>query len=234
MSQPPYPPPGGSDTGDDRPAGPPPQNPSARPYPEWQPAPDAASPPHGGQPPYPGPPQYGQPRYGQPRYGQPPYGQPRYGQPAYGQPPYGWRPDVKPGVVPLRPLGLGELLDGAVGVLRRYPRPALGLAALIAVITTLLDAVLLLTAFEPFLTVDSAALGSGDTAQLEEALGGAFAGGAGAPGGGAFQRPYDYTAWLRMAAAGELPGGGQMPTGFVGGGSGNWLHDMILAHGGGR
>ena len=30
MSQPPYPPPGGSDTGDDRP--------SARPYPEWQPA----------------------------------------------------------------------------------------------------------------------------------------------------------------------------------------------------
>jgi hypothetical protein len=82
MSQPPYPPPGGSDTGDDRP--------SARPYPEWQPAPDAAaSPPPDGQGPQPGAFQYGQPPYGQSQYGQPQYGQPQYGQPQYGQPPYG-------------------------------------------------------------------------------------------------------------------------------------------------
>ena len=92
MSQPPYPPPGGSDTGDDRPAGPP-QDPSARPYPEWQPTPDAAaSPPPGGQAPYPGAQQYGQPQYGQAPYGQPPYGQAPYGQPPYGQPPYGQTP----------------------------------------------------------------------------------------------------------------------------------------------
>ena len=97
MSQPPYPPQGGSDTGDDRPAGPPQQDPSARPYPEWQPAPDAAgSPPQGEQAPYPGAPQYGQPQYGQPQYGQPPYGQPPYGQPPYGQPPYGQAPYGQP------------------------------------------------------------------------------------------------------------------------------------------
>lgn len=86
MSQPPYPHPGGSDTGDDRPGGPPQQDPSARPYPEWQPAPDAAASPPG---PYPGPPQYGPPQYGQPPYGQPPYGQVPYGQPPQGPLPWG-------------------------------------------------------------------------------------------------------------------------------------------------
>jgi hypothetical protein len=90
MSQPPYPPAGGSDTGGDRPAWPPQQDPSARPYPEWQPAPGAApSPPPDGQAPYLGPPRYGQPQYGQPSYGPPPYGQPPYGQAPYGQPPQG-------------------------------------------------------------------------------------------------------------------------------------------------
>ena len=129
MSQPPYPPPGGSDTGDDRPAGPPPQNPSARPYPEWQPAPDAASPPHGGQPPYPGPPQYGQPRYGQPRYGQPPYGQPPYGQPPYGQAPYGQQPQG-PGGASALPWGQGAATP------RTTNKLAVVLAALAALVVT--------------------------------------------------------------------------------------------------
>jgi len=80
-------------------------------------------------------------------------------------------------VVPLRPLGLGEVLDGAVGVLRRYPRPALGLAAIIAVVTTLCNVLLIVTAFQPFLEVDPVALEAGDTSALEDALGGAFAGG---------------------------------------------------------
>lgn len=98
-----------------------------------------------------------------------------------GQPPPGWgapRVEVRPGVVPLRPLGLGEVLDGAVGVVRRYARPALGLAAAVAVVTTVIDVVLLLTAFSPFLEVDPTALENGETAALEDALGGAFAGGA--------------------------------------------------------
>ena len=95
----------------------------------------------------------------------------------YGTPPARGAPvDDKPGVIPLRPLGLGEVLDGAVGVLRRYPRPALGLAAIVALVSTLCNVLLLVTAFEPFLTVDTTALENGDTAALEDALGGAFAG----------------------------------------------------------
>ena len=98
--------------------------------------------------------------------------------PAYGQSTYGYSPEVKPGVVPLRPLGLGELLDGAVGVLRRYPRPTLGMSAAVAVVATLLNVVLLLTAFRPFMDVDAAAdLESGNSEALEAALGGAAVGG---------------------------------------------------------
>ena len=110
---------------------------------------------------------------------------PSYGPPTYGSQPYGSQPpwgtpvvEDKPGVVPLRPLGLGEVLDGAVGVLRRYPRPALGFAAGVALVTTLCNVLLLVTAFQPLLQVDSAALDRGDTDALEDALGGAFAGGA--------------------------------------------------------
>jgi len=104
--------------------------------------------------------------------------------PAFGPPPpthgpWGARPvELKPGVVPLRPLGLGEVLDGAVGVIRRYPRPALGLSAVVAVVTTLLNVLLLVTAFQPLLAFDPSSFDDGDTAALEGALGGAFAGGA--------------------------------------------------------
>jgi len=49
-----------------------------------------------------------------------------------------WRPPPKPGVVPLRPLGFGELLDGAVQTMRQNPRVMLGLsAALMAVVGVL-------------------------------------------------------------------------------------------------
>lgn len=53
----------------------------------------------------------------------------------------GWvpPPDVKPGVVALRPLGVGELLDGAVATLRQNPGPMLGLSAVVAVITQLVQ-----------------------------------------------------------------------------------------------
>jgi len=126
-------------------------------------------------PPYSPPPAPGQsppPPYGQPA---PPYAQPAYGA---GQPPWGQRPaELKPGVVPLRPLGLGELLDGAVSIIRRYPRPALGLSAIVALVTTLLNVALLVTAFQPFLELDTSALERGDIAALEGAIGGAAAGG---------------------------------------------------------
>jgi hypothetical protein len=76
--------------------------------------------------------------------------------PTYGAPPApgaGYAPYAsgsfapRPGVVPLRPLALGELLDGAVKIIRRYPRPTLGLSAVIALVVTVvnLPLVLLLT-----------------------------------------------------------------------------------------
>jgi hypothetical protein len=110
-------------------------------------------PPPPGQPGgYPPPPGYGAPGgYGhQPGYGQ----QPGYGAPGgygYGpRPPYppwpGQQQAPKPGVIPLRPLGVGEILDGAFTSIRRNPRATLGIAAVLltfsAVITTAVSLVL--------------------------------------------------------------------------------------------
>jgi hypothetical protein len=68
--------------------------------------------------------------------------------------------------VPLRPLGLGEMLDGAVGVMRRYPRPTLGMSAAVAVVIALLNVVLLLTVLRPLATFDPTRPLTGDTEQL--------------------------------------------------------------------
>lgn len=98
------------------------------------------------QQPLPPPGPAGQPQWGQPGgYGAPPqWGQPSGAgwspPPGWGQP--GWSaapPALQPGVVPLRPLALGELLDGAIKIIRRYPRPTLGLSAAIAVVVTLIN-----------------------------------------------------------------------------------------------
>jgi hypothetical protein len=87
-----------------------------------------------GQPGY-GQPGYGQPGYGQPGYGQPGYGQPGYGQPGYGQPGYGYpgygTPAPEPGGIPLRPLGVGEILNGAFTSVRQNPAATLGLSAIL-------------------------------------------------------------------------------------------------------
>lgn len=49
-------------------------------------------------------------------------------------PPYAPPPPPRPGIIPLRPLGVGEILDGAFTLLRRYPRATLGLAALVMLV----------------------------------------------------------------------------------------------------
>jgi hypothetical protein len=107
---------------------------------------------YGQAPPGPG---YGQappgPGYGQPGYGQPGYGQPGSGQPGYGAPPGGWAPPQqtapKPGVIPLRPIGVGEILDGAFTSIRRNPKATLGISAVVltisGVLTTALELLLL-------------------------------------------------------------------------------------------
>ena len=86
----------------------------------------------GGQP----PPAYGLP----PAYGPPPgqsgYGQSGYGQPGYGQPgPGGWNTAPAPGSIPLRPLALGDILNGAVASARRNPVATFGLTAILVTIS---------------------------------------------------------------------------------------------------
>ena len=81
----------------------------------WQPpGGDPASPPGGPPPLYP-PGQYGAP----------------YPSPGY------WAGPPRPGIIPLRPLGLGEILDGAFTCIRQYPRATLGLSAVIITVSQL-------------------------------------------------------------------------------------------------
>jgi len=57
-----------------------------------------------------------------------------YGGPGWGA---GWGgppPAAKPGVIPLRPLGVGEILDGAVSTMRTYWRTVLGISLTVAVV----------------------------------------------------------------------------------------------------
>ncbi|WP_327236374.1 hypothetical protein OG349_22850 [Streptomyces sp. NBC_01317] len=54
--------------------------------------------------------------------------------PAWGRP-----PAAKPGVIPLRPLGVGEILDGAVSTLRAHWRTVLGFTLAVAVVTQICD-----------------------------------------------------------------------------------------------
>ncbi|MET8025252.1 glycerophosphoryl diester phosphodiesterase membrane domain-containing protein [Streptomyces avermitilis] len=70
-----------------------------------------------------------------------------WGGPGYGGPggPAGWGgnwggppPAAKPGVIPLRPLGVGEILDGAVSTMRMYWRTVLGISLAVAVFTEIL------------------------------------------------------------------------------------------------
>jgi hypothetical protein len=102
-------------------------------------------------------------------------------QPDWQVPP-GWgapRPaEPQPGVIPLRPLGLGELLDGAVGVVRRYPRPALGMSAGLAVVTTLLNVLLAVTVLPSLVSFDTGTFTTGtlSTDQIDSALGGTVLG----------------------------------------------------------
>ncbi|MGW1159009.1 glycerophosphoryl diester phosphodiesterase membrane domain-containing protein [Streptomyces sp. NPDC002513] len=71
----------------------------------------------------------------------PGYGAPLGGPGGYGPPAGGWGgawgppPAAKPGVIPLRPLGLGEILDGAVSTMRTHWRAVLGISLGVSVLT---------------------------------------------------------------------------------------------------
>jgi hypothetical protein len=76
----------------------------------------------------------------------PAWGQPQWsGQALPGVAGWGAVPQApKPGVVPLRPLGLGEILDGAISYVRRDPRTVLGIAAVVAVVGGVIQALALI------------------------------------------------------------------------------------------
>ncbi|MFI6087533.1 glycerophosphoryl diester phosphodiesterase membrane domain-containing protein [Streptomyces sp. NPDC051218] len=116
----------------DRPDGPPSKWSKEQPPPaQWS----APSPPAPGQTPPPPPPPsgggWGGGRPGGPGPGGPggPGGYPGWG--SWQGPP----PAAKPGVIPLRPLGVGEILDGAVSTMRTYWRTVLGISLAVAVFT---------------------------------------------------------------------------------------------------
>ena len=155
--------------------------PPAQPPPWFRPADLGAAPPlpppPGSAGPPPGQPGYSQPGYSQPGYSQPGHGQPGYGypgpwQPGYGPPPPGPGPRYgtaapKPGVIPLRPLGLGEILDGSFATIRRNPKATLGIAAIVVTISAVITSALTLN------LISVASLGSHPTPhQLEQFLAG--------------------------------------------------------------
>lgn len=100
-----------------------------------------------GQAPAPGHPQA-------PGYGQPPApGYPRapgYGQQQYGRPgaPAGWGPTpyqppvAQPGIIPLRPLSIWEIFDGAFRAIRHNPTTMFGLTAAVVAIATAVGALI--------------------------------------------------------------------------------------------
>lgn len=137
------------------------------PYPGWSPQ----------QPPSPTPP--GQQAPGQQAPGQQPPGWQRPGEPTGpagpggsgpydpgggpNQPQGGWHtpgawawrpPDAKPGVIPLRPLGVGEILDGAVTTIRKNLGAMLGLAAVVATIGELVNLAITWAFLGEFVTTD--------------------------------------------------------------------------------
>ncbi|MCG8923518.1 hypothetical protein [Lentzea sp. CC55] len=99
------------------------------------------------------PPQYGQ----QPQYG---------GQYGYNAPPPGPQQSIKPGVIPLRPLSAGEIIDGSITTMRRYPKLIIGAAAVVAAVTQIIGLLVQL----PFLDDLTAAVSLDPNTMTEEQI----------------------------------------------------------------
>lgn len=103
-------------------------------------SPPAYGPPGYGPPPgYTPPPGYAPPAgYGpSPGYGPPPGYGPSPG-PQYGRPPLS-PGGTKPGIIPLRPLTLSDIFNGAVGYIRKNPKATLGLTAIVVVVMQIIS-----------------------------------------------------------------------------------------------
>src|ERR1700694_4061425 len=117
--------------------GPPSTPPPLYPPPGYPPPGYQGYPPPGDQgyppPGYPGypPPAYPPPGYPPTGYPTPGYAAPGYPPPGYPAPPA--PPVLKPGVIPLRPLALSDIFNGAVAYIRANPKATLGLTTIVVV-----------------------------------------------------------------------------------------------------
>jgi hypothetical protein len=114
------------------------------PPPPGYPSPGYPPPGYPGYPPpaYPGYPPQGYQGYPPPGY--PAYPTPGYPAPGY-PPPYGYGgppPALKPGVIPLRPLTLTDILNGAFAYIRANPKATLGLTTVVVVIAQIVALIL--------------------------------------------------------------------------------------------
>ncbi|MBO3745053.1 hypothetical protein J5X84_03165 [Streptosporangiaceae bacterium NEAU-GS5] len=102
--------------------------------------------PDAGQGPGPGPaPGYGP---GQGYWQAPgPPGYPGYPQ-GYG---YGAPPAIKPGIIPLRPLNMGDMFNGGVQFIRSNPKATLGLSAMVTAVSQVISLLVQLPAMADFL-----------------------------------------------------------------------------------
>ncbi|MET9493165.1 glycerophosphoryl diester phosphodiesterase membrane domain-containing protein [Streptomyces sp. NPDC006552] len=174
--------------GESQGAGPKDARPQDTPGPQWskeQPPPAQWSAPSGppasgaGQAPPPPPPAPGQGQgqgWGGQGWGsQPPGGPGGYGSGGWGY--GGGAPTAaKPGVIPLRPLGVGEILDGAVSTMRTYWRTVLGISLAVAVLTEVLVVLLQGFVLNDSATTDVLDDPNAGAGEVTRAMGGILAG----------------------------------------------------------
>jgi hypothetical protein len=114
------------------------------PPPGYPPPGYAGYPPPGYYPPPPSYQGYPQPGYAPPGFPPPGYPPPGYPPPGYPPPwyPGAAPPALKPGVIPLRPLSLSDIFNGAVAYVRMNPKATLGLTTAVVVVAQLVALVL--------------------------------------------------------------------------------------------
>ncbi|MEV0604287.1 hypothetical protein AB0I82_34015 [Streptomyces sp. NPDC050315] len=76
-------------------------------------------------------------------------------------------PAAKPGVIPLRPLGVNEILDGAVATMRAHWRTMMGISLVVAVITQTVATVVMGVWFRG---ADNMTLGTDPSADVDEVM----------------------------------------------------------------
>jgi hypothetical protein len=77
---------------------------------------------------------------------------------------------VRRGIVPIKPLGLGDILEGAFRAIRHNPRVMIGLTLLVVIATTAVTVLPASLAFTTLIPADPAAIPEADPGQLVSAL----------------------------------------------------------------